>query len=214
LDRRALCDGIVFDLSGMNGVVVDRDNHSVRIQGGARAADVVAVTDRLGVATVTGSVSAVGVTGLTLGGGYVPINKQVARLVSSEPARRLDAHSRQLDSISYCPHPLFTSSIGLLHSYLSCQSMIQLSISAPGPRLRSCRISRSRRHYAVPLVGPITNSSAPKPQRQPNTARLLALVAAGRSQPFWIKIVPFVKRRQALGPASPVANEISNHDQS
>jgi FAD/FMN-containing dehydrogenase len=65
---RALCDGIVFDLSGMNEVVVDPDNHSVRIQGGARAADVVAVTDPLGAAAVTGSVGAVGVTGLTLGG--------------------------------------------------------------------------------------------------------------------------------------------------
>ena len=64
---------LFFDLSGMNGVVVDRDNHSVRIQGGARAADVVAVTDPLGVATVTGSVGAVGVTGLTLGGGYGPL---------------------------------------------------------------------------------------------------------------------------------------------
>jgi FAD/FMN-containing dehydrogenase len=70
---RALCDGIVFDLSGMNEVVVDPDNHSVRIQGGARAADVVAVTDPLGAAAVTGSVGAVGVTGLTLGGGYGPL---------------------------------------------------------------------------------------------------------------------------------------------
>src|ERR1700680_4949779 len=34
---RALCDGVVIDLSGMNGVVVVSDNRSARISGGARA---------------------------------------------------------------------------------------------------------------------------------------------------------------------------------
>src|SRR5262249_4378778 len=38
--------------------------------GGTRVADVVAVTDPLGVAPVAGSVGAVGMAGLTLGGGY------------------------------------------------------------------------------------------------------------------------------------------------
>jgi len=70
---RALCDGIVIDLSGMNAVVVDPHNRTARISGGARAADVLAVTDRLGLAAVTGSVGAVGMAGLTLGGGYGPL---------------------------------------------------------------------------------------------------------------------------------------------
>jgi FAD/FMN-containing dehydrogenase len=67
---RALCDGIVIDLSRMNSVCVAPDKRTARISGGARAADVVAVTDRLGLAPVTGSVGAVGMAGLTLGGGY------------------------------------------------------------------------------------------------------------------------------------------------
>jgi FAD/FMN-containing dehydrogenase len=67
---RALCDGIVIDLSGMNAVAVGSDNRFARISGGARASDVVALTDPLGLAAVTGSVGAVGMTGLTLGGGY------------------------------------------------------------------------------------------------------------------------------------------------
>ncbi len=67
---RALCAGIVLDLSGMNDVVVDSDSRSVRISGGARASDVHAVADPLGVAVVAGACSAVGMTGLTLGGGY------------------------------------------------------------------------------------------------------------------------------------------------
>jgi FAD/FMN-containing dehydrogenase len=70
---RALCDGIVIDLSGMTGVVVDSDHRTAQISGGARAADVVAVTDPLGLAAVTGSVGAVGMAGLTLGGGYGPL---------------------------------------------------------------------------------------------------------------------------------------------
>ena len=71
---RALCDGIVLDLSGMNAVAVDSDNRAARISGGARAADVIAMTEPAGLAAVTGSVGAVGMTGLTLGGGYGPLN--------------------------------------------------------------------------------------------------------------------------------------------
>jgi FAD/FMN-containing dehydrogenase len=70
---RALCEGIVIDLRGMNGVTVDRGGRIARISGGARAADVVAATDPLGLAPVTGSVGAVGMAGLTLGGGYGPL---------------------------------------------------------------------------------------------------------------------------------------------
>ena len=70
---RALCAGIVIDLSGMNGVSVDADHRSAIISGGACAADVAAVTDPLQVAAVTGTCSAVGMAGLTLGGGYGPL---------------------------------------------------------------------------------------------------------------------------------------------
>jgi FAD/FMN-containing dehydrogenase len=67
---RALCDGIVIDVSGMNGVVVGSDGRSAQISGGARASEVLAVTDPLGLAAVTGTCGAVGMAGLTLGGGY------------------------------------------------------------------------------------------------------------------------------------------------
>jgi len=46
---------------------------SARISAGARAVDVLAVTDPLGLAVVTGSCSAVGIAELTLGGGYGPL---------------------------------------------------------------------------------------------------------------------------------------------
>jgi hypothetical protein len=70
---RALCDGLVIDMSGMNAVVVAADGRSARISGGARAADVLETTDSLGLAAVTGSCGAVGMAGLTLGGGYGPL---------------------------------------------------------------------------------------------------------------------------------------------
>jgi len=57
----------------MNGVVVNADQRSALISGGARASDVARVTDPLGLAAVTGSVGAVGMAGLTLGGGYGPL---------------------------------------------------------------------------------------------------------------------------------------------
>jgi len=57
---RALCDGLVIDLSDMRDVVISRDRRSARILGGARASDVLAVTDPLGLAAATGSCSAVG----------------------------------------------------------------------------------------------------------------------------------------------------------
>jgi hypothetical protein len=67
---RALCDGIVIDLCAMRDVRVSSDQRSAWIGGGARAADVLAVTDPLGVAAVAGSVGSVGMAGFTLGGGY------------------------------------------------------------------------------------------------------------------------------------------------
>jgi FAD/FMN-containing dehydrogenase len=70
---RALCDGLVLDLSGMRDVHVSPDRRCARISGGARAVDVLAATDPLGLAVVTGSCSAVGMAGLTLGGGYGPL---------------------------------------------------------------------------------------------------------------------------------------------
>src|SRR5215813_10547614 len=70
---RALCEGLVLDLRGMNGVSLSSDHRVARILGGARASDVVAVTDPRRVAPVAGSVGAVGMAGLTLGGGYGPL---------------------------------------------------------------------------------------------------------------------------------------------
>ncbi len=70
---RALCDGLVIDLSSLRTVQVADDRSWARVGGGARARDLLGVTDILGLAAATGSVGSVGLAGLTLGGGYGPL---------------------------------------------------------------------------------------------------------------------------------------------
>ena len=64
------CDGgIVADLSGLRGVVVDPVGRTARAGGGARWGDVDAATGAFGLAVTGGQVSTTGIGGLTLGGG-------------------------------------------------------------------------------------------------------------------------------------------------
>lgn len=73
----AVCDdGIVIDLSEMNGVVVDTDERTVRAQAGATWGDVDRETQAFGLVTPGGVVSTTGIAGLTLGGGYSWIRRK------------------------------------------------------------------------------------------------------------------------------------------
>jgi FAD/FMN-containing dehydrogenase len=68
---RAVRDGgLVIDLRGMRSVEVGGDVASVG--GGATSADVIAAAAATGWSAATGTVGAVGMAGLTLGGGYGP----------------------------------------------------------------------------------------------------------------------------------------------
>jgi FAD/FMN-containing dehydrogenase len=71
---RALCDGgLVADLSPMHDVTVTTAWTAIA-GGGATAGDVVAAARPHGLVPVTGTVKAVGQAGLTLAGGYGPLN--------------------------------------------------------------------------------------------------------------------------------------------
>jgi hypothetical protein len=62
-------DGIVLDLSQINGVAVDAAAATVEVGGGALLSDLDSAAARAGVVTPAGVISHTGVAGLTLGGG-------------------------------------------------------------------------------------------------------------------------------------------------
>jgi FAD/FMN-containing dehydrogenase len=71
----ALCqDGLVIDLSTMRRVIVDPHSRVATVQGGARLKDVAAAAGAYGLVAALGNCGAVGMAGLTLGGGYGPLN--------------------------------------------------------------------------------------------------------------------------------------------
>ena len=68
---RAVCDdGMMIDLSLMKGAFVDPKDRRIRIQAGATWGEFNRATQLHGLATTGGAVSATGVAGLTLGGGF------------------------------------------------------------------------------------------------------------------------------------------------
>lgn len=71
IGRAIRADGLVIDLANMRGVSVH--DGIATVSGGATAEDVVAAADQDGLTAATGTVGAVGMTGLTLGGGYGPL---------------------------------------------------------------------------------------------------------------------------------------------
>jgi FAD/FMN-containing dehydrogenase len=72
---RALCsDGLVIDLTRMREVVVDMHSRVATVSGGARLKDVAAAADARSLVAALGNCGAVGMAGLTLGGGYGPLN--------------------------------------------------------------------------------------------------------------------------------------------
>ena len=72
---RSLVDGgLVIDMSLMRRVIVDRANSIATVASGATAAEVIAATEPHGLAAATGMVGQVGMVGVTLGGGYGPLN--------------------------------------------------------------------------------------------------------------------------------------------
>jgi hypothetical protein len=72
---RALTDGgLTVDLSGMRAVTVDPTEAVAQVAGGATAADVVRAAHSFGMTAATGTAGAVGMVGLSLGGGYGPLS--------------------------------------------------------------------------------------------------------------------------------------------
>lgn len=72
--RALVDDGLVIDMSLMRRVNVDAASRAATFGGGATAADVVSASAPDGLVPATGNFGEVGMVGLTLGGGYGPLN--------------------------------------------------------------------------------------------------------------------------------------------
>jgi len=80
----AVCDdGLVIDLSPMQGVSVDAQAQTVRVQAGATIGAVDRATQKYGLATPTGNVSETGIAGLTLGGGLSWLRRKYGMNIDS-----------------------------------------------------------------------------------------------------------------------------------
>jgi FAD/FMN-containing dehydrogenase len=69
-------NGLVIDLSPMNGIRVDPEARTVRVQGGCTWGDVDHATHPFSLAVPSGVISTTGVGGLTLGGGHGYLSRQ------------------------------------------------------------------------------------------------------------------------------------------
>jgi FAD/FMN-containing dehydrogenase len=137
---RALCEGgVVIDCAPMRAVTIDPAARTARAPGGATAGDLIDAAQHAGLATTTGTVSSVGMAGLTLGGGYGPLmgtyglvadNLLSAHVVTPDGNLVTASATEHADllwglrggggnfgvvvSMEYCLHPVTTVLSGLL----------------------------------------------------------------------------------------------------
>src|SRR5215210_5622334 len=74
---------LIIDLSAMNGVRVDPEARTARVEGGATLGELHHATHAFGLATPSGIISTTGVGGITLGGGIGHLTRQLGLAIDN-----------------------------------------------------------------------------------------------------------------------------------
>ena len=98
-------DGLVIDLSTMNGIRVDPHANTVRVEPGCTWGDVDHATHAFGLATVSGVISTTGVGGLTLGGGHGYLSRKYGLTIDNLLSADVVLADGQLVHASADEHP-------------------------------------------------------------------------------------------------------------
>jgi FAD/FMN-containing dehydrogenase len=110
--RSLLDDGVVIDMSLMRRVVVDQGASVATLAGGATAADVVAAAEPFGLAAATGTVGEVGMVGLTLAGGYGPLNGVAGLAIDNMVGAELEPATVAISPSTRTPNPTCSGHCG------------------------------------------------------------------------------------------------------
>ncbi len=81
--RAIVANGVVINLRRMNGVQADVGEKTATVQGGITAIELIRAVEPLHLVAVTGTVGDVGLTGLTLGGGYGPLSPSLGLAIDN-----------------------------------------------------------------------------------------------------------------------------------
>ncbi len=89
-------NGVTIDLSQMRAVIIDPVARTAQVQVGATADDLIEAAQQYGLVTPTGTVSFVGMAGLTFGGGYGALQQLI--VLKREPFKRFTNQQDDLES--------------------------------------------------------------------------------------------------------------------
>ncbi|HUA11123.1 MAG TPA: FAD-binding oxidoreductase [Solirubrobacteraceae bacterium] len=131
-------DGVVIDLSSINGIAVDPDARTVRVGGGCTWGEVDRATGEHGLATPSGIISTTGVGGLTLGGGLGYLTRKFGLTIDNLLEADLVLASGEQVRASADEHPdLFWAirggggNFGVVTSFLFCLHDVGTVIGGP-----------------------------------------------------------------------------------